>query len=1203
MPSNTLAAIAALPNLFLAWKKTRSHVRGENWYYDPLEIELFEQNLESRLCSLSEELLSGEYGPRPAYLIPAPKRIGEGGDAEGTSPKKPAHLDRPLAHCALDDQVVWTAIVVQIADTFEDSFQSPDPAHPTNLSFGNRLFRVPTTHHFRFTQENARLYRQYYDDYSQFLKRSFRAAEEERQHHAISLYELDIKGYYDNIRCDRLLNLLAQKIPETDVTCLLERLLARWTLVDCSGVSHRAPGVGIPQGLVAAHFLGNVYLNPLDHWARRQMGTSGSRLLHYLRYVDDIRVVIQRVGRPPKRGGNVIESIERYLKRQLGLELNREKLKPAAEGDAGSGPITQDQLAIRVSQIDWRTSHLLTTEDAREAASDLETIAYLDFDNVAMKKGSRQRFAANRLVRVWRTFASQDPEFWQQRASRARKWLLSEWSADPSQRALLLKYLDLTPPSALADTAWRALRNVSKIDERDVDSAKKDSWQHYLKAAIYHYLYQRAKRGDPAEPSILKGKRLGAQISADTSPDLPWYVRRAAYLLGSAWTSADSPLATDDVRHAANQEADARVREAQLACLYAGLDDLGAADMLLQPSSESIDVLLYCRRFARVGEIADGDVAPLRQILEERSASMCRAVANSLSSRLTQMDAQTLNALARAGLERAQAVLSQTWHSWEPSGHHAFLAQNEGYQCYEAQVAEGYVSWAQACEKGLFRDEIRLASHIRALACEPLLTETPEDERGAGMIHPGNVFVRFTAGVPAAPPELRVVPIASDDLYRDSSSIGQRSDPAAFTARWWQTGLALCALAGAKGSCSFSSDFSTARKFSTWLSYSRLAEEGAQLSSSAAHMLRQLLSWQGWRKGNWSIAAVATQCDVIVDELGPLRVAGAGGASIQIVPVSLGTGYVSPLRVGMLQAIVDHREVGRGSYSEQTSLNMEKDLRRLVRTAIERGQQIRGGGQRPLWDAPPIHLLVIPELCCPLSCLCFLRDCARRYRMTIVAGLEYQVDGAEWRNELVLLVPQIDAEGGARDVIELYQPKLFPTVGERSNARAQQCDVAPGTKQFLVEDGGVCAWAALDCYDFTCIELRQKLRGRTDLLIVSALNQDLTTFDHLAEASIRDLHTYLVVANTGEYGGSQIIGPLYRDYRRRLFRVEGQYLDTVEVRPLDVDALRASQKEQLTTTCPAPAAPEPPPEPIKFKSIPAGYQMSEWRQQGTQRES
>jgi hypothetical protein len=156
-------------------------------------------------------------------------------------------------------------------------------------------------------------------------------------------------------------------------------------------------------------------------------------------------------------------------------------------------------------------------------------------------------------------------------------------------------------------------------------------------------------------------------------------------------------------------------------------------------------------------------------------------------------------------------------------------------------------------------------------------------------------------------------------------------------------------------------------------------------------------------------------------------------------------------------------------------------------------------------------------------------------------------------------------------------------------------NVLPGSQQFLIEDGDTAAWAAINCYDFTCIELRDKLRGATDLVVVSSLNHDIATFDLLSEASIRDLHCYLLLANSGRFGGSQILGPYHNEHARRLYRVQGQKLATCEVRELHVhgaNGLREMQRIALETGAMPDLSDDSVPH---FKALPAGYRMSQFR--------
>ena len=86
----------------------------------------------------------------------------------------------------------------------------------------------------------------------------------------------DIVKYYDSVDHTRLRDQLARRFRERRLLGLFDRLLE----------SHQhTPGRGLPIGALTSQYLGNFFLDPLDHWMTQTRG-----MKRYLRYMDDFLV-------------------------------------------------------------------------------------------------------------------------------------------------------------------------------------------------------------------------------------------------------------------------------------------------------------------------------------------------------------------------------------------------------------------------------------------------------------------------------------------------------------------------------------------------------------------------------------------------------------------------------------------------------------------------------------------------------------------------------------------------------------------------------------------------------------------------------------------------------------------------------------------------------------------------------------------------
>ena len=132
--------------------------------------------------------------------------------------------------------------------------------------------------------------------------------------------DADIKGYFDNIRHNILLNLLRRRISDPRVIELIKGWLKAGVREE--GKYIEAGGSGTPQGGVISPLLSNIYLHSFDKMIQ-QSGIPGT----LVRYADDFVILLRRSGK------QILEKVKTMLGR-LGLELHRDKTRivPARNG-------------------------------------------------------------------------------------------------------------------------------------------------------------------------------------------------------------------------------------------------------------------------------------------------------------------------------------------------------------------------------------------------------------------------------------------------------------------------------------------------------------------------------------------------------------------------------------------------------------------------------------------------------------------------------------------------------------------------------------------------------------------------------------------------------------------------------------------------------------------------------------------------------
>jgi RNA-directed DNA polymerase len=131
--------------------------------------------------------------------------------------------------------------------------------------------------------------------------------------------DIDLRSYFDNVRHDRLLAKVAQRVDDADVMQLLKIML-------------KAGGTyGVPQGGVISPLLSNIYLTEVDRMLERAKEASRDgkyTYVEYARFADDLVILIDAY----KRHDWLMAAVEKRLREELAklqVEINEEKSRIA----------------------------------------------------------------------------------------------------------------------------------------------------------------------------------------------------------------------------------------------------------------------------------------------------------------------------------------------------------------------------------------------------------------------------------------------------------------------------------------------------------------------------------------------------------------------------------------------------------------------------------------------------------------------------------------------------------------------------------------------------------------------------------------------------------------------------------------------------------------------------------------------------------
>jgi len=220
----TLQTLADPTFLIFAARKAARYVLKHNVFSDKLAVARFMAHVESNCRTLGRSLLNGRYGPQPAAIVPAPKRVHIEEDERST------YICRLLSDTAFKDQIVFTALTSLLSESWETSWGRPDKSeYPEIVSFGNRLALNWETDHPRLSMTGSQLYREWGEDYSRFVKTTtsqYNAALEVLKNgEHLTLLCTDIANFYPRVHRRLLSDILLHKVADRPLRTFAANIL------------------------------------------------------------------------------------------------------------------------------------------------------------------------------------------------------------------------------------------------------------------------------------------------------------------------------------------------------------------------------------------------------------------------------------------------------------------------------------------------------------------------------------------------------------------------------------------------------------------------------------------------------------------------------------------------------------------------------------------------------------------------------------------------------------------------------------------------------------------------------------------------------------------------------------------------------------------------------------------------------------------
>lgn len=240
---------------------------------DKVTIKEYSENLAYNLSTLVNKLKKGSFRPQPVKRIYIPK------DGQNKM--------RPIGIPALEDKIVQGALTIILESIYEIDF--------LDISFG---FRPGRSQHDALKQLSCDINKK---------KINF-------------VVDADIKGFFDHVDHDWVMNFLKLRIADTKILALIKRFLKAGVMEN--GV-YSNQEFGVPQGGNLSPLISNIYLHyVIDLWFDKVVVKYSKGDSSIVRYADDSVACFQNQ--------NEAESYYNSLKQRLakfGLEISAEKSK------------------------------------------------------------------------------------------------------------------------------------------------------------------------------------------------------------------------------------------------------------------------------------------------------------------------------------------------------------------------------------------------------------------------------------------------------------------------------------------------------------------------------------------------------------------------------------------------------------------------------------------------------------------------------------------------------------------------------------------------------------------------------------------------------------------------------------------------------------------------------------------------------------
>ena len=177
---------------------------------------------------------------------------------------------------------------------------------------------------------------------------------------------------------------------------------------------------------------------------------------------------------------------------------------------------------------------------------------------------------------------------------------------------------------------------------------------------------------------------------------------------------------------------------------------------------------------------------------------------------------------------------------------------------------------------------------------------------------------------------------------------------------------------------------------------------------------------------------------------------------------------------------------------------------------------------------------------------------AKQSKIGIIVGLQYLSDDKGRRyNYIATILPfSIGKQNYSNTFLYIRDKNDYsPIEFEESAKNGFYCQDRPIAEYQIFNWKGL-RLSPMVCFELTDIMARALLKGKSDFIAAPVFNPDTTYFSNIIDSAARDLHAFIVQANTSYYGDSRMTGPFDRD-SKDVFKIKGGENDHTIIGTID----------------------------------------------------